>query len=386
MSNDKPFKIGIFPLGLIGGSLAKALARARRLDRAQDVFPQGLEVVGLATRPEVLDAALADGAIDRGAILPRVLSDPAWEEKLAAQDDLLSADLIILCSPVETIPPLAAFLAARSGALLSDVGSVKAPIMDACAGLPFIGGHPMAGSERTGYFCAREAMFDHACYAICPPAVPIPNQEEKIALLERFAELLGARTLRIPADEHDKLVARISHLPHVAASALVNAALAREDRLAILLSAGGFRDITRIASSDPSLWAGISLESGDALKAALDDMIAVLNDVREALDAGDRAKLQAFFERANEKRAWVPAQGVGPLVSDVQILINIEDRPGVLARLTALLSEAGINIHNLSIQDARQYEGGQVRLFIASPEEAGRARRLLLREGYDVIV
>jgi len=382
MKKIEPFRIGILPLGLIGASLAKALSRARR-SASPGSLAARLEIVGLATREAVLAQALQDGAIDRGGIMPRVLEDPDWQAKIMDQEELLACDLIFLCTPVESIAPLARLIASHSRALLTDVGSVKNPIMTATAGLPFIGGHPMAGSERTGYYCATESLFDHAAYALCPPATPLPDQEAKLKLLEELVTLLGARSLRIEPLAHDRLVARISHLPHVVAAGLVNAALDRDDKLAILLSAGGFRDITRIASSDPALWAGISLESGEALSVALADMIAGLEAFRCALNSRDHAALQKFFASASEKRAWVPQQGVGPLISDEQILINIEDKPGVLAQLTSLLSEARINIHNLPIQDARQFEGGQVRLFISSPTEAARARELLREAGYD---
>lgn len=382
MKKIEPFRIGILPLGLIGASLAKALSRARR-SASPGSLAARLEIVGLATREAVLAQALQDGAIDRGGIMPRVLEDPDWQAKIMDQEELLACDLIFLCTPVESIAPLARLIASHSRALLTDVGSVKNPIMTATAGLPFIGGHPMAGSERTGYYCATESLFDHAAYALCPPATPLPDQEAKLKLLEELVTLLGARSLRIEPLAHDRLVARISHLPHVAAAGLVNAALDQDDKLAILLSAGGFRDITRIASSDPALWAGISLESGEALSVALADMIAGLEAFGCALNSRDHASLQKFFASASEKRAWVPQQGVGPLISDEQILINIEDKPGVLAQLTSLLSEARINIHNLSIQDARQFEGGQVRLFISSPTEAARARELLREAGYD---
>lgn len=379
MAGSEALRIGILPLGLIGGSLAKAFARARRLDAGLD-----LEIRGFATREAVLEQALADGAVDRGAVMPRISVDHSWEAKLLETNLLEDCDVIFICTPVETIPPLAKFLALHSQALLTDVGSVKRAVMDETAGLPFIGGHPMAGSERTGYYCASESLFDHAAYALCPPEVALPEQEEKLALLETLVSYLGARSLRLPAQEHDRLVALISHLPHVVAAGLVNTALEEGDELAVLLAAGGFRDITRIASSDPDLWAGISLESGAELDLALEQMIERLEGFRAALARGDRETLRRFFAEANEKRQLVPQQGVGPLVSDFQILVNIEDKPGVLAELTALLSRAEINIHNLSIQDVRQYEGGQVRLFISSPTEAERAERLLKEAGYDI--
>ncbi len=386
MVNSRPLRIGILPLGLIGGSLAKAFARTRRIERAAGGIEgtETLEIRGFATRQAVLDEALADGAIDRGALMPRILQEKDWEDKLLATGLLADLDVIFICTPVETIAPLARFLAKHTKALLTDVGSVKRQVMHDTEGLPFIGGHPMAGSERTGYYCASESLFDHATYALCPPAQEIPDQEARLQLLEDLVRRIGARSLRLEAIEHDRLVALISHLPHVVAAGLVNTALAEEDELAVLLAAGGFRDITRIASSDPGLWAGISLESGEELDLALEKIIRGLESFRAALAREDRKELQAYFAEANEKRQLVPQQGVGPLVSDFQILLDIEDKPGVLADLTALLSRAEINIHNLSIQDVRQYEGGQVRLFISSPKEAERARALLAEAGYDI--
>ncbi len=369
---SEQLRIGILPLGLIGGSLAKAFARAKQR------YAGELEIIGLATREAVLEAALNDGAIDRGGLMPRIPTDPDWQQKLLATGLLQDCDVIFLCTPVEIIAPLGTFLAQHTKALLTDVGSIKAAIVEDMRGLPFIGGHPMAGSERTGYYCASESLFDHAAYVLCP------SETEGLELLLELVELLGARSLVLDAAEHDHLVARISHLPHVVAAGLVNTALSHDDKLALSLSAGGFRDITRIASSDPELWAGICLESGRELASALDEMIRDLEDFRTALDGRDEAALVNFFGQANEKRALVPQQGVGPLISDAQILINIDDRPGVLAELTRLLSEAEINIHNLSIQDARQYEGGQVRLFITGQADAVRAEALLKEAGYDV--
>ena len=385
MRANKKFTVLIYGLGLVGGSLAKALSRACRRGQSRELFPQGLEIWAAASRAEVLAQAKKDGVISRGFVLPHLDAEGRWQEALLREEDLFKADFVLFSTPVETIVPLARFFGARSDALLSDAGSVKSAVMAGCRGLRFAGGHPMAGSERTGYYCADEALFDHACYAFCLPEEPLPDQEAVADFLEDFAALLGARALFLKPSQHDFLVARVSHLPHITASALVNAALREEERLALLLSAGGFRDITRIASSDPALWAGISLESGDYLAAALREMIKGLEEVLSALERGDAAALEAFFSAANEKRARVPQQGTGPLVSDSQLLLNIEDKPGVLARLTARLSEAGINIHNLSIQDARQYEGGQVRIFISSPAEAARAAALLKEAGYALL-
>jgi prephenate dehydrogenase len=374
---NRPVRLGIFGLGLIGGSMAKALARFNQSKR--ETF---YEVYGFDPSSDVLSKAKAEGTIREGHTLPRI-GQAGWEKDLIALKEYLDLDLLVLATPVAYIPDLIKLLSSLSPALLTDVGSIKAGIVKGTEGFRFIGGHPMAGSERAGYACASASLFENATYAFCEPVTCEADRD----LLEDLAVALGARPLWLEADLHDSLVARVSHLPHALASALVNAALGskgeEEHNLSVLLSAGGFRDITRIASSDPGLWAGISLESGPFLLEAIEALEEEIALFKKALVRKDRDGLRDFFARARENRALIPTKGVGPLLSDVQILVNIQDEPGVLAHITSLLGEAGINIHNVSIQDARLYEGGQVRIFIASAEEAQAALKILQEAGYD---
>lgn len=371
MPGSEKVKVGIVALGLIGGSIAQALSCHK------DFY-----VTGFSHEQNTLHHAWADRSIDEGYLIPKIGSEN-WEAAILEVDPLFLQDILILCTPVEWVGALAQVVGAKSQAILTDVGSVKSPIMEACRNLRFIGGHPMAGSERTGYACATESLFENAQYVLCA-GEHIEDEEREV--LEKLVRALGAKPLWLDAYRHDDLVARVSHLPHAVAAALMHAALPDEasSSLAVLLSAGGFRDITRIASSDPDLWAGISLESGAHLLRAVHAMQEQLQQLEVALEKQDEDFLRMFYARANHTRAVIPAKGIGPLISDAQILINIEDKTGALAALTQLLSEAKINIHNISIQDARQYEGGHVRLFISSPGEAIRAIALLKEAGYDV--
>lgn len=380
-------RIGIVALGLIGASLAKALQRAKKQARRAEVHFTNIEIVGFTDSQEILDIALQEQVIDEAVCIPRILESPDWQKKLEVALKRDAIDVFILCTPVEIIPVLAREIhASMPKALISDVGSVKGPIMKACHDLPFVGGHPMAGSERMGYYCSSESLFENATYAFILPESEIFRDliEEKVPILELMVQMVGARPLWLDANSHDELVARISHLPHVLASALVTSALGTSHVEAISLAAGGFRDISRIASSDPGLWTGICLESGNALIDTIDAFRDTLDSVRDAIVQGDKQALYAFFEQARDMRALIPNKGVGPLVSDVQIRVSIADKPGVLADITALLSRANINIHNLSIQDARFYESGQVRIFISSQKEAQEAIRILKEANYDV--
>ena len=373
----RPIRLGILGLGLIGGSMAKALARFNK-SRNEKIY----EVWGFDPSAEVLSTAKAEGTIGEGHMLPHI-GQSGWEEDLIALKEYLNLDLLILATPVAFIPDLLRLLSSLTPALLTDVGSIKSGIVHQAQDIRFIGGHPMAGSERSGYSCASASLFENATYALCEPATCKADRR----MLDDLAIALGARPLWLDSELHDSLVARVSHLPHALASALVNAALGvkgeEEHNLSVLLSAGGFRDITRIASSDSGLWAGISLESGPFLLKAIDALEEEIALFKKALLEKDRTGLEDFFSRARENRALIPTKGVGPLLSDVQILINIKDEPGVLAHITSLLGQASINIHNLSIQDARLYEGGQVRIFIASAEEAQSALKILQEAGYD---
>jgi len=305
--------VGIIGLGLIGGSLALALGRTA-----------GFRVVGLDRKRRVIDAALADGALAAAALLPDlpelpgcpgILADPdspgfpqPTPDEEAAWRLLADCAVVFVCTPPSTVPAYVKMAARYCPGILTDVASVKGPIMESVKLGRFIGGHPMAGSEQAGYVHASDKLLENAIYVVCLPA-DHSLTDEQISFFEQLVRLCGAVPFRMGAAEHDKAVALVSHLPHVAAAGLALLASLADTGTPASLAAGGFRDLTRIASSDPGLWAGISLENAGELLPAIDRYIELLGRFRADLARGNCPALQDFFSRAAEYRGSLPPGG-----------------------------------------------------------------------------
>lgn len=276
----------IIGLGLLGGSLA--------LDLRQQ-YPE-MTITGTARRSATLEAA-APLAIDGRPVFTHLTSE------LAPTRD---ADLVVLCTPVQTIieqlGQLAPVLAL--GALVTDVGSTKRAIMNAAAtvlppGVAFIGSHPMAGSDRAGLSHARAGLYRGATWALCIPS----GAEEAAVRLSVLVDAIGARPLAIDPETHDDIVAMTSHLPHVAACAIANLVLGSVyDELVLPFIAGGFRDTTRIAAADPTMWRDIMLTNRDRVIAALDTLLTALSHWRTAIATGDGPLLDALLATAHDRR------------------------------------------------------------------------------------
>lgn len=357
--------VAIAGLGLIGGSLAKAW-RSRGLD---------LHVTGF-DRPDVLDAARADGTLDHGA------------SSLA--DAVREADLVVLALPLPEI--LAAFeeiaphLAPH--AIVTDVGSVKGAVADAARVLPpgrFVGGHPMAGAEKGGYAHADPYLFENATYVLCPPDGRSAEAFTRdYAGLIRLVEATGARVLLLDAHRHDLIAAHVSHVPQLLATALAAATgtAAATDDAVFTLAAGGFRDMTRIAESPFSVWQGILHANRAPVLATLDAQIEVLRQIREALAAGDDYSLTHLFASGAETRRRVPTRSKGFLRPLHEIRLHAVDAPGFLARVTHVLYEAGLNVKDLELLKVREGTGGTFRIAFSSPAEAERALDVLHAAGF----
>jgi len=268
--------------GLIGGSLGMAL-RAGGLAR---------HVVGVGHRRESLDLAVAMGAVDEATLdLPSAVPE---------------ADLVVLATSVGKICEQAGVVIPRMkrGALLTDAGSVKGAVCDAVAqaldehpgaDVRFVGGHPLAGSERRGIRAARKDLYQGAACVITPPADTDP---EALAKVRAMWEAVGCRVVQVPPDLHDRLLAQISHLPHAVAACLVNAVCDE----ALGLAAGGFMDTTRVASGDPGLWVDICTANRGALAEALRAFAEEVKGFADALAAGDADALSARLARAKSRR------------------------------------------------------------------------------------
>ena len=377
-NNIRPGRVGIIGLGLIGGSLARALRH-----RA------GFEVIGLDRKQSVLDAALNDGVLTDSAILPPVPAD--WDQAdpsplpaaaAAAWQKLAGSEVVFICTPAATVAGYAATAARFCTGLLTDVASVKQPVMEKIRLDRFVGGHPMAGSEKAGYAHSSDILLENAVYVLClQPDSGLPVSS--IRRLEQIIRLTGATPMHLSARVHDRVVATISHLPHVAAAALALQAARTDDGPMSCLAAGGFRDITRIASSDAGLWAGISRENARELLPVLDEYISLLAEFRESLVSDDERGLMRFFHQAAHYRSSLPVDGRGALTAMSPLNVYVPDHPGVLGHVTTLLGENGVNISNIRIRELRAYEGGCLQLLLPDSAQAVKAAWLLKEAGYE---
>ena len=277
-------KITIVGVGLLGGSIGLA-ARQRRLAG---------EVAGFVRRAASLKDCEKAGAVDF-----------ATTNLLAA---VSNADLVILCTPLAQMHSLAQQIlpALKRGAIVTDVGSVKAGVVRelesiiAKAGAHFIGSHPMAGGEKMGVLAARADLFECAVNVLTPTK---KSNSAAVRKLERFWKSLGARTVRMDAAQHDLLVSRTSHLPHVTAAALANLVLnPAQPKTQAALCATGFRDTTRIASGSPEMWRDIALANRKNLCRSVDTFMAELKKLQVALKTGDAKKVESFFATAKSRR------------------------------------------------------------------------------------
>ncbi len=275
-------RVAVLGLGLLGGSVAAA-ARERGVAK---------RVVGVSRGRENAAAALAAGLVDEAT------------SELGA--GVTGADLVVLCTPVfamaETLGRAAPHL--EAGALVSDVGSVKARLVETLpgllpAGVHYVGAHPMAGSHATGLRHARADLFAGAACVLTPTAATPPAA---LARVRAFWSALGARLYERDAAQHDAEVAWVSHLPHAVAFAYA-ASLAAAPRSAFALQGGGFRDFTRIAASDPDLWADILTTNAKALAAPLASAAAALGKLARAIEAGEIDAVQRFLAEASEALA-----------------------------------------------------------------------------------
>ena len=359
-------RIAIVGVGLIGGSLGMAW-RARGA---------AAEVVGVTRREETIAEALKVGAIDRGT------TDPL--------EGVRDADVVVIATPVGLIVPMAKRIAPalRPGCIVTDVGSTKSVVCreiwaDRGARYVFIGGHPMAGSEKAGVLAADLYLFQNAPYVLVPPE---GCPESALETLVGLSKAAGAVPMIMDCDRHDAIVATVSHLPHIVAAALVNAATARGKQYESLLqlAAGGFRDTTRVASGVEDVWTDICLTNAEQIAAALDAFQFELSRFRQAIERKDREALEAALKEARIARDSLPAKSKGILGSVFDLVVHVIDRPKAIHEVTGIVGEANINIKDIEILRVREGEGGSLRLAFENHESMLEAARLLEEAGYRI--
>ena len=336
-------KTGFIGLGLIGGSIARAV---------RYFYPEA-EIVAASRTRAPLEQAVKDGVVNR--ILPGVT------------EDFADCDYVFLCAPVadntEYLKALKPVI--RSSCILTDVGSTKCDIHEKVTELGleenFIGGHPMTGSEKTGYAHSRRILIENAYYVLTPTS---RISKEAVERYRDFIASLKALPLVLDYRTHDYVTAGISHLPHIIASSLVN--LVRdsdtEDGIMKLVAAGGFKDITRIASSSPEMWEQICMANRKNISSILNDYIQSLTRIRQQLDCGEAGAVYRLFESSRDYRDSLPAKGSGPIQPAYEIYCDMVDEAGGIATLATILASNQINLKNIGIVHSREFIAAVLRI------------------------
>ncbi len=292
-----------------------------------------------------------------------------------------TAEVTFVCTPVLTVVELARE-ALTHGGIVTDIGSVKSPIVDALNNPRFIGGHPMAGSELDGIDGSDADMFQGRTWVLTPT---LQTDVDSYATLHAIVASFGALVVSVDPAYHDRLVATVSHVPHLAAASLMSVAAdgAEEHATLLRLAGGGFRDMTRIAAGHPTIWLDICETNRDAIVVGMDELIDDLARLRDVVAKGDREQLLRLLHRAREARINLPV-GAPPAEELVEIRVPIPDRPGFIAEVSTLASELGVNIYDIEISHSA--EGGGVLVAVISEQAKDLLRGGLIARGFRMSV
>ncbi len=361
----KDYIIGFIGLGLIGGSIAKAYKKTSPSSK----------VIAFDVNMQSLLESQNEGVVDI------ICTD--------IDDSFCSCDFIFLCAPVLKNAEALCRIAPRlsDGCILTDVGSVKGNIMSSIrtCGLTahFIGGHPMAGSEKSGYQNSHARILENAYYILTPSE---QVSSEQIEQMKEFVAAIGSIPVVLDAGQHDLITAAISHLPHILAASLVDFVREQDNDEEIMrtLAAGGFKDITRIASSSPAMWRDICLTNNVQICTLLEEYISKLNSILQTISSRDASMLYTFFEGAKEYRDSMQDASLGPIKKAHVLYCDIPDETGIIAMIASLLASHAISIRNIGIIHNREFEEGALRIEFYDEDALHAAGWLLRDENYTV--
>lgn len=358
-------KISFIGLGLIGGSIAKTIRR---------IYPQ-IKLYAVSGHLSTITQAYEAGVIENSEIL--------------SLDDISDADYIFLCTPVQQnlvyLKQLKDTISPHT--IITDVGSVKGDIHRAVTQLGleghFIGGHPMAGSEKTGFAAATPYLLENAYYIITPTAQTTRQQTDRF---RDFVSSLGAIPLVLDYDRHDFATASISHLPHVLAYSLVNLVKEIDDSEQTMktIAAGGFRDMTRIAASSPVMWQDICLSNKEQVLHLIDLYTEQLAKLRSFIEAESKQDMTAYFTAAKDYRDSLTIRQSGSIQKVYELYCDLIDEVGGIATLATLLASNGINIKNIGIVHNREFEDGVLHIELYDQKSLDTASTLLNKYHYTV--
>ncbi|MCU7489981.1 MAG: prephenate dehydrogenase/arogenate dehydrogenase family protein [Ignavibacteria bacterium] len=354
-------EISIIGLGLIGGSIAKSLRKS-----AED---------------------FSISAWDRDEVLEKALEEKVIDAKLKSPEEAIKSEVIFLCLPVDE--SLKAFEALapglNEGTLITDVCGVKGKFEDSWKSLKskgtYIGGHPMTGKEKGGFQNSDPLLFENAVYIVSASGKESPYINKFLGILS----ILGARPVYLDPYVHDKVVASVSHLPQLLSVALVNTVARNSDGVNNLdFAAGGFRDMTRIASSSFNIWKDVIRFNKREIISALELFIGEVSSMKDEISRGNPEALEALFNSSRESRERIPKVNKGFITPLFYISVFIKDEPGSISRISSALFQESINIKDIELLKFREGTGGTFQIAFESESESIRAAEILERAGLDV--
>jgi len=357
--------VGFVGLGLIGGSIAKAIKE----------FHPEIQIMAYMRSTDTLIEAANEGTVD--------IACTAVDAQFAA------CDYIFLCAPVSTNAMYLERLkhVIKDTCILTDVGSTKTDIHEKVIELGleehFIGGHPMAGSEKTGYANSKRILIENAYYIITPSA-KVP--QEAVDEFVPFVASLKSLPLVLDYRQHDFITASVSHLPHLIASSLVNLvhSLDGEEELMKRIAAGGFKDITRIASSSPEMWEQICMTNSSNIIKVLDRYMEQLTELKNQLEQKDAEKLYSFFESSRDYRNSIPDSSAGPIKKMYAFYCDMVDEAGGIATLATILATNGISLKNIGIIHNREFEEAVLKVELYDEASYDKAVAFLRKYRYTI--
>lgn len=362
--------IGIIGLGLLGGSLAKAFKEANRQNSYIVAFDKCIDTLISAKEENVID-----------------------HYTTTIDSTFSSCAVIFICTPVGYITNAVKELVPHisKDCIITDVGSTKYEIIKDIDNILtshnspayFVGGHPMTGLEKSGYSFSSSHLFQNAYYIL----TPYSNTPDFIVfILKKLIERIGAIPLLLSPTYHDFATASISHVPHIIASGLVHLVKNSdgENNYLHTLAAGGFKDITRIASSSPDLWHNICISNQAQILKVLDRYMNILEEAKKAIQNNDSNWIYNYFNEAKSYRDTFSTNTPGGLPKVHSLYVDIQDSPGMIANIATLLSNNNINIKNIGIVNHREFHGGVLQIIFESKRHILESMQLLNQNGYRV--
>ncbi len=358
-------KITVIGLGLIGGSLVRALRERVGIK----------DITAINRSNEAIDEAIKDNSITRGFT--------------ELNQFVYDSDIIFICTPVKKTLEYISIIKdkIKPGCIVTDVVSTKQEIVSYINGMEnpptFIGGHPMAGTEKTGYASGFVHLFENAYYVLTPSKT---SNEASLNLMKDIVKGIGAIPVVLDAGEHDKITGCISHVPHIIAASLVNMVkdMDSTDGKMKMIAAGGFKDITRIASSSPEMWENIVLSNKEQIKGILDVYVELLVKFKGYVESNASKEIYDFFESAKNYRDKFSTVKKGLIHPIYELMVDVIDKPGIIGEIATLLGSNGVNIKNIEVLNNREMVYGCLRISLPDSESLHRAYELLATNCYKV--